>query len=97
MLMIWVVLVIWVAEQFLKMHSGKKLKGNDAGDLGCVCGWQNSFEDTFENETPKGNDIGVSDLGCVSDLGGRIVFENAQWRNVNNNGDLDVLVIWVAE
>ena len=35
-----------------------------------------------------------TDLG---DLGGRRVFENAQWRNVNNNGDLDVLVIWVAE
>ena len=46
-------------------------------------------------EKPKGND--ADDLGCVSDLGGRIVFENAQWRNVNNNGDLDVLVIWVAK
>ena len=56
MLVIWVVLVIWVAEQFLKMHD--------------------------------------TDVG---DLGGRRVFENAQWRNVNNNGDLDVLVIWVAE
>ena len=57
-------LVILVAQEF-RRHSGEKPKGNDADDLGCVGGWQNSFEDTFQmhrRENPKGNDVDVGDL-----------------------------------